>query len=356
MSDRSILSLEFRCKEGRQMCTTDSDTFLVALYTITDDLNRAYYPETNRRVGAKPLMSDSEIMTLGLCVQWLKWPERKLLAYVAEHWRCYFPRLLSQSEYNRRFNALASRMARLAPLIQRQVTGYSSTFEVLDCVPVALMKRCRGERGKLFSRYIANIGKGGSDKEWYYGVKLALSVTSEGRISGFILAPAKTSERWSAEYLLCYRHDPSDKPARVEDLPPSHGKKRTGPDGVIWPKEGVGRSNPAMYLTDRGYKGEWWENHWEHEYRTRVLTPDSYHAYGEDQAAKLRHLHSSSRQVIETVNEHLTDDLGLNRIGARTDKGLLARLAAKLVAFNIGLWLNELFGRPSFAIATLFSL
>lgn len=337
------------------MCTTDLDTFLVALYTITDDLYKAYHPETNRRVGPKPVMTNSEVITLGLCVQWLKWPERKLLKYVKDHWRSYFPRLLSQSEYNRRFNALADHMACLVPLIRRQVTGYCSCYEVLDCVPVPLMKRCRGERGKLFSREIANIGKGGSDQDWYYGVRLALSVQPQGWISGFILAPAKTSERWPAEYLLCHRNNPLGKPAQVDDLPPSHGKKRVGPDGAIWPEAGIGGTNPWIYLTDRGFKGQWWEQHWQAEYKTLVLTPDSYSSYSEDEAAKLRHLHSSSRQVIESVNEHLTDDLGLSRIGARTQKGLLARVAAKLAAFNIAVWLNGLFGRPCFAIATLFS-
>ena len=145
------------------MYTTNLDTFLVALYTITDDMYKTHYPKTNPRVGPKPVMTDSEIITLGLCSQWLKWPERKLLKYVKDYWRSYFPRLLSQSEYNRRFNALADRMAYLVPLIKRHVTGYCPSYEILDCVPVPLMKRCRGERGKLFSPEIANIGKGGSD-------------------------------------------------------------------------------------------------------------------------------------------------------------------------------------------------
>jgi hypothetical protein len=337
------------------MCTTDLDTFLVALYTITDDLYKVRYPEISRRVGPKPVMTNSEVMTLGLCVQWLKWPERKLLQYVKDHWSSYFPRLLSQPEYNRRFNALADQIAYLVPLIRRRMTGYCPIYEILDCMPVPLMKRCRGERGKLFSREVANIGKGGSDQEWYYGVRLALSVQPQGWISGFIMAPAKTSERWPAEYLLCHRNNPLGKPAQVEDLPPSHGKKRVGPDGVIWPKAGIGSSNPWIYLTDRGFKGQWWEQHWQNEYKTLVLTPDSYNSYGEDDAAKLRHLHSSSRQVIESVNEHLSDDLGLNRIGARTQKGLLARVAAKLAAFNIALWMNGLFGRSPLAVATLFS-
>jgi hypothetical protein len=337
------------------MYTTDLDTFLVALYTIADDQYKARYPQISPHVGPKRVMSDSEVITLGLCVQWLKWPERKLLKYVKEQWHSYFPRLLSQSEYNRRFNALGGRLACLVPLIKRQVTGYCPSYEVLDCVPVPLMKRCRGERTKLFSREIANIGKGGSDQDWYYGVRLALSVQPAGRISGFILAPAKTSERWPAEYLLCHRNNPLGKPVQVADLPPSHGKKRVGPDGAIWPEAGTGNSNPWLYLTDRGFNGRWWAQHWQSEYKTLVLTSDSYKGYTEDEAAKLRHLHSSSRQVIENVNEHLSDDLGLGRIGARTQQGLLARVAAKLVAFNIALWLNGLFNRPAFAIASLFS-
>jgi hypothetical protein len=333
------------------MYTLDLDTFLVALYTITDDLYKANYPENKPHVGAKPVMTNSEILTLGLCFQWLKWPERKMIKYVEDHWKTYFPRLLSRSEYNRRFNALADQLAHLVPLIKLQVSGYSPSYEIFDCVPVPLMKRCRGEKAKLFNSEIANIGKGGSDRDWYYGVKVALSVDPYGAITGFILAPAKTSDRWPAEYMLCYRNNPSGKPAGIEAMPPSHGKKRVGPGGAIWPKQGIGGWNPWMYLTDRGFKGQWWEQHWETEYKSLVLTPDSY-----GEASKLRHLHSSSRQVIEDVNEHLSDDLGLNRIGARSARGLLARIAAKLVAFNIGASLNKLYGRPTFALSTLFSL
>jgi len=347
-----LVSNSVKEKEAK-LNTLDLDTFLVALYTIADDLYKTHFPNKQIQVGPKLIMNDSEIMTLGLCAQWLKWPERKLLMYVEKHWGAYFPHLLSQSEYNRRFNALAERLSYLVPLIRSQITGYCPSYEIMDCVPVPLMKRCRGEKAKLFKREIANIGKGGSDREWYYGVKLALAVQPKGTISGFILSPAKTAERWSAEYMLCHRNNPLRIPTRVDDLPPSHGKKRVGPDGLLWPKEGIGHSNPGLYLTDRGYTGQWWDAHWDTEYKTRVLTPESYSGM---EAEKLRPLHSSSRQVIEDVNEHLSDDLGLNRIGARTDKGLLARIAAKLVAFNIGIWLNQIFDRPTFALTTLFNL
>lgn len=333
--------------------TLDLDTFLVALYTIVDDLYQAHFPAPSVcRCGAKPTMTDSEILTLALCLQWLKLPERKLIRYVKAHWQAYFTRLVSQSQFNRRFHALADQLVQLVTLIREQIEAEPTDYEVFDCVPVPLMKRCRGEKAKLFKPEIANIGKGGSDQDWYYGLKLGLSVSPLGPVTGFILAPARTSDRWSAEYLFCHRHDPMGQPVKVEDLPPSHGKPRTGPAGLIWPEEGSGSRNPQLYLTDRGFNGVWWMEHWEIDYQTLVLNPDSY---GGEEAAELRHLHSSYRQTVENVNEHLSDDLGLNRVGARGVQGLLARIAAKLLAFNIGVWLNKLFDRPTYAIATLFS-
>jgi hypothetical protein len=334
------------------MNTLSIDTFLVALYTISDDLYQATYPSACARPGAKAVMSDSEVITLALCVQWLKWSERKLMSYVKNHWQDYFPHLLSQSEYNRRFNALASRLANLVPQVEVALETYITDYEVLDCVPVPLMKRCRGDRTRLFQPEIANIGKGGSDREWYYGVKLGLAANPRGAVTGFILAPARTSDRWPAEYLFHYRNHSLGRLARTEDLV-DRGKPRLGPGGSIWPQEGTGSRNSNVYLTDRGFSGLWWQKHWESEYQILVLNPDSY---GGAEASELRHLHSSCRQVIENVNEHLSDDLGLNRLGARSPAGLLARVSAKLLAFNIGLWLNQLFNRPTFALSTLFSL
>ena len=335
--------------------TPDLDTFLVALYTIIDDLYQAHYTSTAAsRCGAKPTMSDSEILTLALCAQWLKLPERQLIRYVKTHWQSYFTHLVSQSQFNRRFRALADQLVYLVTLIHKHMEAVPTDYEVFDCMPVPLMKRCRGDKAKLFQPEIANIGKGGSDRDWYYGLKLGLAVSPLGPITGFVLAPARTSDRWHAEYLFCHRHNPESKPVTVQDLPPDHGKARTGPNGLIWPQAGSGQGNPQLYLTDRGFSGLWWSQHWESDYQTLVLNPDSY-GYEKEEAAELRHVHACYRQVIENVNEHLSDDLGLNRVVARGKGGLLARIAAKLLAFNLGVWLNKLFDRPTFAIATLFS-
>jgi hypothetical protein len=331
------------------------DTFLVALYTITDDLYQAANPYPRSKPGSKPIMSDSEVLTLALAAQWLQLPERKLIRYVKIHWQAYFPHLFTQSQFNRRFRALANLTSTLVTQASLQIKDYfHSDYEVLDTVSVPLMKKCRGRQHKLFPPDIAGIGMGGSDREWYYGMKLALAVNSQGLATGFILGPAGSSDRWLAEYLLCYRHNYRGQPVETQDLPLSHkaGYYRKGPSGRIWPKEGAGNPAWGPYLMDLGFTGKWWQQHWQQSYGANCITTDKY--TGED-AALSKHQHYSRRQIIETVNEHLSDELGLKRLGARGIQGLLARIAAKLLAFNIGVWLNKFFGRPPFAIASLFN-
>lgn len=49
----------------------DLDTFLVALYTVVDDLYQQHAaPVKPVRPGPGPAVSDSEVLTLALCAQW----------------------------------------------------------------------------------------------------------------------------------------------------------------------------------------------------------------------------------------------------------------------------------------------
>jgi hypothetical protein len=55
------------------------------------------------------------------------------------------------------------------------------------------------------------------------------------------------------------------------------------------------------------------------------------------------------RQVVETANTWLVERFGLKRPRARSDWGVLTRVAAKVAAFNWGVYLNHRFARPTFA-------
>jgi hypothetical protein len=154
----------------------DLDPFLTTVYCIIDDLYRTEAaPHRAHRPGKKPVLSDSEVLTVTVVAQWQQnRSERAFLRYAHRHWRGYFPRLLSQSAFNRRARALLGVLSRLGPLIARQLTAAlapTPAYAVLDSVPVPLLRRCRGLRHRLFADE-AGLGHGGSDDEWYYGVQL----------------------------------------------------------------------------------------------------------------------------------------------------------------------------------------
>ncbi len=129
-------------------------------------------------------MSDSEVLTLALCAQWHGTSERAFLRFASQYWRAYFPRLLSQSATNRRCRDLAGVLSNLSGMVAQEMESYAAPYQVLDTLPVRLMRPCRGRRRRLFGNE-ASMGKGGSDRTWYYGCKLLLSLTPQGVITGF---------------------------------------------------------------------------------------------------------------------------------------------------------------------------
>jgi hypothetical protein len=338
----------------------DPATLLIALYCVVDDLYREHFASRKPvRPGRRPELSDSEVLTIALLAQWRQdRSERAFLAYARSHLRSYFPRLLHQSAFNRRARDLMGVLCALGPAIKQRASMAlglpPSTYEVLDGVPVPLMRRCRGTRHRLF-RDEAAIGRGGSDKEWYYGVKMLGAVDDHGFLGGFLVGPANTEERWLAEAFFRWRLDPTLPTPTADDLArvlgPTHraGGQRRGPTGPLGPRPGVGVPSSAPAIGDLNYAGETWNRHWRHHYGAGVLTeavfggPD-----GPPRRQATRRLHSL-RQTVETAFAQLVSRFGLKFPRARTQWGLYTRLAAKVAAHNLSLYLNHLLGRPLFS-------
>lgn len=332
----------------------DLDTFLVALYTLVDDAyKQVAAPHKPRRPGHPPELADSEVLTLMILTQWLGGQERAMLRYAAQHWRAYFPRLLDQSAFNRRTRDLGGVAVTVALAVAQMLGAALAPYQALDCVPVPLARRCRGDRHRQFGLE-AQVGKGGSDKDWYYGGQLLAVVTPSGVITGFLLGPATTANRWLGEALFCWRHDPHAAPWGPDRFPPTHqrGGKRRGPTGPLFPSTAVGAPSGVPYLADDGFSGPVWTTHWLREYGAVVLTR---RAMGGPEVALAQQQHSSWRQIIETVNAALIGVFALSFPGAHTTWGLVTRIAAKVLAFNLGIAINRRFGRPDLALATLFS-
>jgi hypothetical protein len=332
----------------------DLDTFLVTVYCQVADLYQAHFASQKpRRPGAKPELSDSEVLALMLLGQWEpRRSERAFLSYVRKHWRSYFPRLLSQSAFNRRARDLWGVLCQLCPLLAASWEASevcADAYEAMDGVPVPLMRRCRGNRHRLFANEAA-IGRGGADREWYYGVKLVASISPRRGLTGFVFGPANTEEHWLAEALFRWRADPQAPPPSAPELAPVlgpahrlHGGRR-GPSGPLSAPLAVGTPSAVPSLADLGYRGEAWTQHWREAYDAWVLMKAAY------PTTAGRAWFNGLRQCVETTFGCLIDIFGLKFPRARTAWGLLTRVAAKMSAFNMALWINHRFGRPTFAI------
>lgn len=337
--------------------TPDLDTFLTAVYVLMDDLYRAEaLPHLPPRPGARPGLSDSEVLTLAVLAQWQAAnSERAFVAFVNQHWQAYFPQRLTQSAFNRRVRQLGQVLAFLGPRVRQQLSALlgPSAFEVLDGVPVPLMRRCRGNAHRLFGTE-AGVGRGGSDKTWYYGVRLLTLVDSHGFITGWVEVPAPTEERWGAEALFRWRQDPTAPAPTAAELAAvlgasHHGPARVGPTGPMRGRWSAGQPTAAPLLGDRGFTGAAWRAHWAAAYGAHVLTQADYTLTPPPQRRRLQRWFNGLRQEVETINGLLEHQVHLWFPRARTYWGLLTRLAAKVTACNIARAVNYHLGYPPHA-------
>jgi len=341
----------------------DVDTFLTAVYCLVDDMYRLHAAPQRRHLPGRPgLLSDSEVLTLMLLAQWqASGSERQFIAWAARHWRAYFPRLLSQSAFNRRARHLYGVLAQLADwvrqAVEEQLDGVR-IYEVLDGVGVPLMRRCRGQRHRCFG-IEADIGRGSSDKDWYYGVKMLAGVDNLGFMTGWVVGAASTSEHWLAEALFTWRRWPRAAPPTAEQLASvlgpahRHAGQRFGPRGPIRGRFSAGQPSAGPSLADLGLRGHAWRAHWRHDLDATVLLKSDVGA-GPEQARATRWF-ARHRQQIETVFNALQDVLRLKFPRARTFWGLLTRLAAKVSAYNVAVAFNHLWHRPIHALPSPFA-
>lgn len=286
----------------------DLDSFLVSLYVLVDDWWQDAYGGAPRRPGRPALLSDPEVLTLAILAQWPRFRgERDFWRFADVHLRSYFPALCTQGQLNRRVRALEPELCALQQALAEGLTEPTAVYRVMDTTLVPAIVRVRASRKGLFCGQ-ATFGRSASKTEWVYGFKVALVVDPDGVVTTFGLAAASSDERPIGDALIA-----SD----------SH----------------------AAYLADKGFTGVRWEKRWLWEYGSLVAaTPhnNSRRAWSK----RDRRWAAGKRQIIEGVICQLKDFFSLERHRAKTLRGLLARLAAKIAAYTCAQRINASLGRP----------
>lgn len=292
------------------------DTFLTALYVITDDLyNCCCLSLLRPKPGPQPQLADSEVLTLTLAQQLLGFDsERAFLSFARSNLRHLFPDLVDQSQFNRRVRALAWALHRIRWQAVQELGACFQRYQLIDTTPVPVMKLRRFGRTSLFVGE-ATVGYCASKKEYYAGFKLALLTSLDGVITDIDLVPAHTDERDAVEGIL----------DRFFNLIP---------------------------LGDKGFIDEEWQAYW-YEQRGHLITTPKRVNQKVQNPKELDRLLNRVRQKIETVVDQLKEQFQLERTRARTLLGLVVRVLAKVTAHTLGVLLNRRFGHDPLALKAL---
>jgi hypothetical protein len=290
------------------------ETFLAALYTIVDD----WYKEKGASLlvgksGKKPLFSDSEVITLSLAQHWLGFAdEREWLRFVRNNYLPLFPRLVSQSQFNRRARCLCWLMNRMRLSIVQAMGAFQAEYRLIDGTPIHIRHWRRYGKGHLMLPEAA-LGYCASKKETFYGYRLVVLTTLEGVITDWGLLPANAEEREGALDLLWdYAH-----------------LITLGDKGFL------DKVRQMVLLEERG---------------VRLLTPKRKNQK-EQNPAGWDALMNRLRRMIETTFAGAKDTFTLERPGASTLWGVLSRLIAKLTGLTLAAHLNRQHGRSPLELA-----
>ena len=281
------------------------ENFILTTYVIIDDLYHQFAPPevTKRRHILDAKLSDSEIITIGLCGELAGVDsENAWFSFLKRNYRHFFPQLCSRSRFNRTRRAL---MQTTELLRQKMISVFQipvSSYYIIDSFPLAVCKFGHARYCKTFRGYGADYGKCPSKKETYYGYKVHALITLEGYIASFEITPASTDDRKGLRDLTDH-----------------------------W-------SNVTI-LADKGYAGK----NMRHEMLEKNICLFALKRSNskENWPRSIRQLIFKLRRRVETVFSQLSGQLNAERGLARSFQGLCTRLVNKVLGYNLCIALNN---------------
>lgn len=284
-----------------------NDIFL-HIYVMVDDWYQENAMDYRKgQPGKKPDFSDSEMMTVMIAMDYLPFPsERQFVEFIRANHRELFPKLLDQSQFNRRARQVAPFLENFRQHCLLEMGIKLICEGLLDTKPIPVMGYRRSKRRSEFAGS-ADYGYCASRKLYYYGYKLVTISTLTGIPVLYDLVPASTDERKAAETLL-------------DDL---RGFDLFG---------------------DKGFLGQAWQAEIHAQTGNTIWTPKRKNQNQQQSIAFERWLMSIRLRIEGVFNEIQNVGKNVERLLAKTVLGLCARLVAKMTSHLLKYLLRYNFG------------
>lgn len=290
------------------MNSINFESLLITIFVLIDDWYQREGKELKAKTpGRKSQMSDSEILTLVVLMDYLPFPgETQFLGFIRANYIQWFPHLLDQSQFNRRLRKLGLMLEMLRRTWVKQLGATDETSLVIDTKPIPVVGYRRSKRHSNF-RGSADYGYCAARKMKYFGYKLVMLSTLEGIPIAYDLVSANTDERQAVEGVL----------------------------EVV---------NGCDIYGDKGFIGQDWQEAIASSTGNRIWT--MYRCNQHQQASStLKRLIAQVRQRIEGVF-HEIQNTGRNpeRLLNKTVDGFATHMAAKITSHTLRLLLRCQFG------------
>lgn len=185
----------------------DFEDFCLWMYVVIDDIWLQIAPFF-KLSGPRPECPDSELLTMALVGECRGWEvETEMLSYWQEH-RALFPKIPSQSRFNRRRRGLMQAFNLIRQVVLRSLDVAQDRQCVIDSLPLPTLQFYLVPNSRVdWKTYGASFGKVSSRNETIFGYKLHLLIALNGTILDFVLAPANQSDLAVGFELLREHHD-----------------------------------------------------------------------------------------------------------------------------------------------------
>jgi hypothetical protein len=284
------------------------ETLLTIMYVLVDDWYQAKgHKLLKGKPGAKPVFSDSEVITLMLAMDFIPFPgETQFLGFMRANYLALFPKLLDQSQFNRRARGLRLLVEQLRREWIVQLGVLEETQFLLDTKPVPVVGYKRSKRRSDFAGS-ASYGYCVSRKLYYFGYKLVTITTLEGLPVICELVPANVDEREAAQAVLFYL------------------------------------SNCDIF-GDKGFIGEDWQAFIRQQTGNRIWTIKRANQHVQNPVPFDALLNTIRERIEGAFNEIQNTGRNLERLLAKTVVGLCTRVIAKIASHALKLLLRRDFG------------
>lgn len=282
--------------------TASLETLVVAAYVFADALMA-------RRPGPAGKVTDQELVALAVAQALTGMvSDRQFLGAVDRMLPGWFPALPSQSGYNRRLRRLTAQLAAVQMMVAELVAEGHVRLADGTLLACANYPGCRSR--SEFAGH-ASYGYCPSKSQFIWGMRLVLVSDRKGVPVGYDLVGPKTGQERDS----------------VLELASAHPGSLLFADGGFWGRE----HRASLELID-----------------IQLVTP-AKHQLGDRPPSELAK--ARLRLVIESVFATLKQQMRLATHLAKTLAGLAQRVAQRLLALSLAIYLNTLLGRPPRALA-----